>query len=426
MSTNIWRQTLLGPVDAVSWRALGYVSLGVVAGSLALAVWLTAAILGLTFSLLIVGLPVALGCFALVRASADVERWRAAIVFGEPIARPYAAVSGTLVHRLWRRVSDPASWLDLLWLVLLYPLGTAMALVSWTLWGTGLALLLAPLYYHFLPGGEMYFASVDGRHYFVADSVSSALQLALLGVVLCWAAGWTTRGLALGQAWLARALLGPNQVALLGERVTALTSTRATAADTQARELRRIERDLHDGAQARLAALGADLGLASEAFDSDPTAARALVDRARENAEQALAELRDLVRGMSPPILADRGLGGALDALAARAPVSVQLNVEMAERAPAAVETAVYFVVAEALTNVARHAGATTATVDLHRTSDRVVVRVSDNGRGGADLEAGSGLLGLRERLAALDGTLSVSSPPGGPTVLTAEVPCGS
>jgi signal transduction histidine kinase len=354
------------------------------------------------------------------------ERWRAAIVFGTPVARPYRSVSGSFLQQFRGRVSDPATWRDLVWLMGLYPLGTVMGTVSWSLWGSGLGLLSLPVYYRFLPGGEAVFVTINGHHYLVVDSFVGALPFALLGLAFCWVAGWTTRGMAFGQAWLARALLGPSQVAELGERVAALTTTRATAADAQTRELRRIERDLHDGAQARLAALGADLGLATEAFDSDPAAARALVDRARESAEQALIELRELVRGVSPPILADRGLAGALDALAARAPVQVRLTVETAERAPAAVETAVYFVVAEALANVARHAGATTATVDLRRTGDRVMVRVSDNGRGGADPDAGSGLRGLRERLAALDGTLSVSSPSGGPTVLIAEVPCGS
>jgi signal transduction histidine kinase len=166
--------------------------------------------------------------------------------------------------------------------------------------------------------------------------------------------------------------------------------------------------------------------MAAEAFDSDPAAARALLDRARENAELALTELRELVRGVSPPILADRGLVGALDSLAARSPVPVRVTVDMTERAPPAVETAMYFVLAEALANVARHAVARVAMVDVRRTGDRVVVRVADDGRGGADPEAGTGLTGLRERLAALDGTLWVSSPPGGPTVLIAEVPCGS
>jgi signal transduction histidine kinase len=412
-------------VDATSWRAFGYLSLGLLTGSVALALWITALAVGVTFAVLVVGLPVALGCLALLRAAATMERWRAAIVFGTPIPEPYQPVSGGLFRQLRVRVSDPATWRDLLWLVLLFPLGTAVAVASWSLWGVGLGLVFLPLYYAFLPGGHALLSFGDGRTYLVADFVG-ALPFALLGLPACWVAGWATRGMGLGQAWLARALLGRSRTAQLGQRVATLAATRATAADAQARELRRIERDLHDGAQARLAALGADLGLAAEAFDSDPATARTLVDRAREHAEEALTELRDLVRGVSPPILTDRGLPGALDALAARSPVPVRLNVGMTERAPPAVESAVYFVVAEALTNVGRHAGATAASVDLRRAGDRVLVRVSDDGRGGADPAAGSGLRGLRERLAALDGTLSVDSPPGGPTVLTAEVPCGS
>jgi signal transduction histidine kinase len=425
-ATPGWRRVLFSAVDAASWRGLGYLSLGLLTGTVALALWITAVTVGLTFAVLVVGLPVALVCFVTIRAAADMERWRAAVVFGEPIARPYRPVSGGLLRRLLQRVSDPASWLDLAWLVLLFPLATTMAAVSWTLWAVGLGLVLLPFFYGFLPGGQAVFLNLDSQHHLVVDSFVSALLFAPLGIALCWVAGWTTRWMAFGQAWLARALLGPSQTAVLGRRVATLTETRAHAADAQTHELRRIERDLHDGAQARLAVLGADLGMAAEAFDSDPAAARALLDRARENAELALTELRELVRGVSPPILADRGLVGALDSLAARSPVPVRVTVDMTERAPPAVETAMYFVLAEALANVARHAVARVAMVDVRRTGDRVVVRVADDGRGGADPETGTGLTGLRERLAALDGTLWVSSPPGGPTVLIAEVPCGS
>ena len=422
-----WRRVLFSAVDSTSWRGLGYVSLGPLTGFVALALWITAISVGLTFALLVVGLPVALVCFITIRAAADVERWRAAIVFGEPIARPYRPVSGGLLRRLLQRVSDPASWLDLLWLVLLFPLATTMAAVSWTFWAVGLWLVFLPLSYLFhLPGGEAIFVNFDSQHHLVVNSTASALTGIPLGLLFCWAAGWGTRWMAFGQAWLARVLLGPSQTAVLWRRVAALTATRATAADAQTHELRRIERDLHDGAQARLAVLGADLGMAAEAFDSDPAAARALIDRARENAELALTELRELVRGVSPPILTDRGLVGALDSLAARSPVPVRLTVDMTERAPPAVETAMYFVLAEALANVARHAAARVVIVDVRRSGDRVVVRVADDGRGGADPESGTGLTGLRERLAALDGTLWVSSPAGGPTVLIAEVPCGS
>src|ERR1700730_13768466 len=242
-----WRGSLLGAVDAASGRAFGYVSLGLVTGSAALALWITAVVVGLSFALLIVGLPVALGCFLLLRAGADVERWRAAFVFGAPIARPYQPVSGGVLHRLVPRGSAPASrrgplwlpgvrsarasWRDLLWLVVLFPLGTATAVVSWTLWGVGLGLLFLPLYYRFLPGGGVVYFNWDGQNRLVVDSFTSALPYALLGLAFCWVAGWTTRGMALGQAWLARALLGPSRVARLGERVATLAATRATAAD---------------------------------------------------------------------------------------------------------------------------------------------------------------------------------------------------
>jgi signal transduction histidine kinase len=195
--------------------------------------------------------------------------------------------------------------------------------------------------------------------------------------------------------------------------------------DVQESELRRIERDLHDGAQARLVALGMNLGLAEQKLAGDPEAARDLVAEARAGVERALRELRDLARGVHPPVLTDRGLGAAVASLAHASAIPVVVEERVAERPPAVVETAAYFVVAEAVANAAKHAVATQITVRIARDDRHLVVEIADDGRGGAD-PAGSGLLGLRRRVEALDGTLAVTSPSGGGTVLRAELPCAS
>jgi signal transduction histidine kinase len=211
----------------------------------------------------------------------------------------------------------------------------------------------------------------------------------------------------------------------LEQRIRVLETTRAGAVDVQETELRRIERDLHDGAQARLVALGMNLGMAEQKLDADPEAARELVAETRVGIEEALRELRDLARGIHPPVLTDRGLEAAISSLAHTSAVPVFVSADVPTRPPAAVETAAYFVAAEAMTNAAKHAGATRIEVRLVREPSLLVVEVSDNGRGGADL-SGSGLVGLRRRVEALDGTLTVTSPSGRGTTLRAELPCES
>jgi signal transduction histidine kinase len=211
----------------------------------------------------------------------------------------------------------------------------------------------------------------------------------------------------------------------LARRVGVLETTRAGAVDAQEAELRRIERDLHDGAQARLVALGMNLGMAEQKLASDPHVARQLVTEARAGVAEALQELRELARGIHPPVLSDRGLGAALETLADRSAVPVTVGVELDGRLPPSVETAAYFVAAEALTNAAKHAGATRVEIRARLRGDVLELEVSDDGRGGAD-PAGGGLTGLRRRVEALDGTLAVTSPPGGPTSVRAELPCGS
>jgi signal transduction histidine kinase len=261
--------------------------------------------------------------------------------------------------------------------------------------------------------------------------VSAALWLAFVGVwavtnrAYFWPA-WVLLGLlAAAGLHLAVVVLVPRAHHPLVERVRVLTATRAAAVEEQEVRLRRIERDLHDGAQARLVALGMTLALAEQRFTDDPDRARELVGEARSDARAALEELRDLARGIHPPLLTDRGLGPAIEALTATTPVDVALSCDLDTRPTPGVEAAAYFVVAEALANAAKHAAATRVTINVMRDDDRLRVEIGDDGNGSADA-TGSGLTGLRQRVEALDGSLTITSPPGGPTVVRAEIPCGS
>jgi signal transduction histidine kinase len=234
---------------------------------------------------------------------------------------------------------------------------------------------------------------------------------------------WIIRQIASGHAIFARALLGQSQEELTA-RVDELSGSRSRVLDAAAQERRRIERDLHDGVQQHLTALALDLGMAREKLESDAPAARALVTRAHDEAKATLVELRQLVRGISPAILSDRGLDAAISALAGRCPVPVAVDTNLKRRLPEVTEMTAYFVVAEALTNVARHSDATDARVTVRDTGDVLRVEVWDNGSGGADASDGTGLAGLADRVSAVDGRFRVDSPPGGPTNIRAEIPC--
>ena len=225
-------------------------------------------------------------------------------------------------------------------------------------------------------------------------------------------------------ARFAKIFLAPTKAAELRLRVTRLTETRADTVDAQAAELRRIERDLHDGAQARLVSLGMTIGLAEELLERDPATARKLMAEARESSTTALVELRHLVRGIHPPVLAERGLDGAVRALALSLPIPTTVDTVLPGRPETPVESASYFAIAEALTNVARHSRAQHAWISMWHADGVLFMMVGDDGIGGADLDSGTGLRGIERRLSAFDGTMTLSSPPGGPTVVTMELPC--
>jgi signal transduction histidine kinase len=368
---------------------------------------------------IIVGLPLLLALFAVLRWNARLERRRTAWALGEPVREWYRPRTGNWLRRLRVVAGDPQTWKDLAWLSVLGTLGFVSAVVAITMWSTIAGLLVLPAWNWSLPNDGVDFGL------FRADSLGEAFIGVDIGLVAIPVAYVLQRWMTEGLLRLSKALLSPSREAALEARVGQLAATRAGAVDAAAAELQRIERDLHDGAQARLVALAMDLGLAEERFARDPEGARELVGEAREEAKRALAELRDLARGIRPSLLAERGLGPALTALAARSPIPASVDLDVPDGLPQAVENATWFVVSEALANAGKHSGAARVVVSVGRVEDRLVVEVSDDGVGGASA-AGDGLTGLRRRVEALDGTLAVSSPRGGPTAIHVELPCGS
>ncbi len=315
-----------------------------------------------------------------------------------------------------RTVRDRATWRELGYVLARGPVTWIVVPLSYALWPLGLALALLPFYNKSLPGGGAHIGShlVNG----------SGTLIATVGLVLLVAAPQVTKGLAAIDAAFARALLGKPKD--LAARVTELEESRDRVVDAAEAERRRIERDLHDGAQQRLVALALELGRAKAKFSDDVGAAAELVDRAHTEAKAALTELRDLVRGVHPPVLADRGLDAALSGLAARCPVPVEVKVEVPVRPRPAVEAVAYFVVAEALTNIAKHSRASSAkiVVEGYGYPGTLTVMVSDDGIGGANPN-GAGLIGLADRVSGVDGRLTIESPSGGPTIIAAVLPCG-
>jgi signal transduction histidine kinase len=349
-----------------------------------------------------------------VRAFADRRRIIAAEWYGIRIPSTYRSLPAdtTPWTRCLRMLGDPATWRDLGWLVVDMTAGFVTALLE------GFA-LAAGLWRVFTDGthvGWWYgFVPVSGQ--------GSALLAGALGAALLVASYALSPALLRIHFLLTRSVLASGD-GELAERVRVLTETRRTAVDTSAAELRRIERDLHDGAQARLVAMGMDLGTVEVLIEKDPAKARQLLAQARRSSAEALTELRDLVRGIHPPVLAERGLGDAVRALVLRLPLVSEVDVDMDGRADAPVESAAYFAVSEVLTNAVKHSGAERLWVDLQHRDGTLRITVTDDGEGGARVGAGSGLTGVERRLGTFDGVLAVSSPAGGPTMVTMEIPC--
>ncbi|MER7415015.1 sensor histidine kinase [Streptomyces cacaoi] len=353
------------------------------------------------------------------------ERERAEALTGTPLPSAFAPVTeGGGSRRLLRRnLGDRGFRRTLAWLpahgflapvtfllAVGQPFSTAVTLLVSGRWLVGNATGGAR------PYSSSFFFTVDS-----APLACTAMALDVALTLLIWTAvPWFARL----QARLAHTLLSAHAKPYLADRVQELAATRAAALEAHGAELRRIERDLHDGAQARMAAVVLQLGVAEQTLERSPEHTAELIRRARDTATDSLSELRGVVRSIYPPILSDRGLRGAVSALAGRCPIPCSLRLEDVERAPAAVEAAAYFIIAESLTNVAKHSGAGLVTVRVRAESGRLRIRVSDDGRGGAEESAGTGLAGIRRRAEAFDGRVRLTSPAGGPTTIEAELPC--
>jgi signal transduction histidine kinase len=421
MSSHV-RNAFAVVVSARTWKATAYLLLTLPVGTFWFVVLVTGITTGLSTLMIWVGVPILVATVFAWRAGARAERSLLRTLLDVDIPSPYRPAAET---SLWRQLrtaaSDPATWKDFVYLALLFPLGILWFSVVTTVWAFALGLLALPLYYWAPDGG----AEVIGP-YIVVNEWWEAVLGALVGLAAALLVPHVIRAIAHVHGQLARGLLGASRKAELKRRMLELEAIRAKAVGSAEAERRRIERDLHDGAQARLVSLAMELGRAKEKFADDPVAAQALLEHAHEEAKATIAELRNLARGIHPAVLTDRGLDAALSALAARSQVPVRIDVRLRERPPAEVESVAYFVVAEALTNVAKHAEATEVEVLVARDGERLVVEVRDDGVGGARAGANGGIGGLADRVAAVRGTLSVWSPDGGPTIVRAELPCGS
>jgi signal transduction histidine kinase len=407
-------------VSARTWLALINQLLDLLLGWVVLTVVACLLAVGVCFvPLALTGLPlIGLG-LRVATWYATFERARFRLFLGARIdgwpAAERAGYRWLLIPR--RRVyRERATWREIGYVLARVPVTVGLFTPVYVLWPLALVLLTMPFYNAKLPGGGAHISS------FVIHGSGTTLASAI-GLVLLMAAPQLTKGMAIADAAFARALLGKPRD--LEARVTELEESRDRVVDAAEAERRRIERDLHDGAQQRLVALAMELGRAKAKFADDVDAAQELVDRAHTEAKAALTELRDLVRGVHPPVLADRGLDAALSGLAARCPVPVEVKVEVPVRPRAAVEAVAYFVVAEALTNIAKHSRASSArvVVEGYGYPGTLNIMISDDGIGGADAD-GAGLSGLADRVAGVDGRLTVESPSGGPTIIAAVLPC--
>ena len=413
---------LLSPIHPATWFANGAIGLGLVTGIFAFA-----AVVGLISS----GLTVLLAGFGIVvialgiegaRVVARIERRRAfAGEPGRPLAHHYQPLRGGIVAVLRAEFLDEARWRDVLYVGINLPLSIIEFVVVVLVWTVSLYTLTTPVWYDGIAGASLPIGLGPlSSHDLGIMALRGALGASLLPV----AASLSQLVIGLHRG-VVSSLLCTSESRELRRQVEVLRKSRSAVLDVEASELHRIERDLHDGAQQRLVMLTIDLGLASERIEDDPAGAKELILEGQAQAREALAEIRQLVRGIAPSILLDRGLVAALESISGRGPVPVGIvsNLAPGERLPPGVERAAYFVATEALANVAKHSGASRCEVRSRRDSARLVVEVWDDGAGGARVEPGGGLAGLESRIAGVDGRFVVSSPAGGPTLVRAEIP---
>jgi signal transduction histidine kinase len=430
---ELGRAAVRAPFGGQARRELGYALAGavpaVVGFMLILSLLLAGA--GLTVTLLgtVPGLLVLVLTLRLARRLGVVQRWLARRTLGTQFAAPLPFRPGRgVLGRLDARLRDGAGWRAVAYALVKLPV-TFFQGWAVSFWVIGLIDLIYPLWWPLarhhearslvvvpLPAGS-----------FHVTSWPETLLAAMAGAATLLVAPWLLRAVTAGDRWLVRGLLGPGR---LDQRVRELEESRALAVDDATAALRRVERDLHDGAQVRLAALAMGLGMAKEKLGEDgkpldeieAARIRDLVDTAHRSAKEALIELRDLARGILPPVL-DSGLAEALATLAAQSIIPVELTTDIGERPTPAIETIAYFCAAELLANAAKHSGANRVLMDVTQRADTLRLLVSDDGVGGADPTRGSGLPGLVQRVRTVDGRLELSSPPGGPTVVTVELP---
>nr|WP_309060200.1 sensor domain-containing protein [Streptomyces sp.] len=363
--------------DAHTWKEIAHLLANLPVALVGFTYVATMLFTGVGLTVTVIGFPVLAAGLMGARLLGRMERARARKLLGvrveEPSRLPWRGARG-FWPQWWMAVKDPVGWRTVLYEVIR------------------------------LPWGVLTFA------------------VTLAGLFVLWPVlPFIARGLANVDRVMVRGLLSPSDE--LERRIAELESDRGVVVDTAAADLRRIERDLHDGAQARLVNLAMGLGLAKEKLLEDPDSAAAMVEEAHGEVKLALQELRDLARGIHPAVLTDRGLDAALSSVASRCTVPVKVTVDLAERPAAAIEGIAYFTVSELLQNVSKHSGARSAAVDVWRSEGRLLVQVRDDGRGGARLDGGTGMRGLADRLGAVDGLFVVESPEGGPTTVTAELP---
>ena len=389
--------------------------------------WFTIVVTGLSLGvglvfLALIGLFVLAATVFVGRLIGIVERARGAALLGLEVLPPPARERP---EGHWPKarsyLTDPPGWKGVGYGALMLPVGILNFTVAITMWALAVGGTTYPLWGWALPQTDWHDRVVHG--WLKAGYISAAFVVGVLALI---ATPHIVRGLAAMDRGLIKGLLGGSPTAELRQRVESLTVSRDASVDIADAERRRIERDLHDGVQAQLVTLAMDLGMARqklEASDTADPAVVAMVERAHDDSKRAVSDLRNLVRGIHPAVLTDRGLDAAVSALAARSTIPVEVNISLAERPPATVESVAYFVIAEALTNATKHSGASLVRVDGRVVDGRLRIEVTDDGRGGADLQHGGGLSGLTSRLAAVEGRLRVASPVGGPTTILAEMP---
>ena len=414
---NPIRAFLLSPIHPATWDANVAIVTGLFVGVFAFGLIATLLSAGLTTLLAGIGIVLLVAGIEGSRRIARLERRRAFIGEGSrPAAHPYKPLRGSIADLLRAEFMDESRWRDVLYVGINLPLTLIEFVVAVVAWTVALALLTTPIWYD-IPGGG---SPALGGH----DPAVVVLRLGLGFLLLAVAASVSQLLIALHRGVVA-GLLCTSESRELRREVAELRQSRSAVLDVEASELQRIERDLHDGAQQRLVMLTIDTGLASERIDTDPEAAKRLILDAQEQAREALADIRRLVRGIAPSILLDRGLVPALESLTGRGPIPTTIRSELPAgvRFSPAAERAAYFVASEALANAAKHSAATRIEVRCRQAGSRLVVEIEDDGRGGAEISADGGLQGLAGRVAGVDGTFAVSSPAGGPTVIRAEIP---